>query len=565
MISISACNSQSMARQAPASRTNGWPEKSLGPRAESFSLSSIHEEGKSGAPQTPQKKAPALSSRTRPSQARADETPVKTKPAYPSLLCQKSPREVKDCLKIPRESQTPPSAPKAPSTSACNAVAAGSEVFVPCSGHGATFTATTPANQVMLEIVSELSLNDQKIKTVVKQSLEDIGCRGGVDSASILLFRSTIAKALGLPQTVFPDVQRQHIRFDLDSKGVLDEQQAYMMVKMNLWEHRKKLGVYESGVEIPEKTMDSAGYSLLEELGRGNQCKAALARTRSGELRCVKAYDKAKTGALELDGFREEFEILKHIGGHENIASVQEVFQDNRFYYMVQPVYHGKDFTTLQKLARRSGVSTTEHWYREIFHQCFEGLAHLHRHGIMHGDIKESNLMLETDDYARPSVVIIDFGLVQTAVSDAKVVWGTPGYIAPETWATGKSFPGGDMFAMGVVILQMLLNKIPPHHNPPKGEILPGGIFTEGLRTIKEVSNATRTRSPPFNSLVTELPLLTELTKQLLDMDVEKRPSARKALQDSWFVPMSKQVQSPFEDAFPGLAPLGDLLRTWFA
>merc|ERR1712054_607253 len=256
-------------------------------------------------------------------------------------------------------------------------------------------------------------------------------------------------------------------------------------------------------------------------------------------------------------GLKEEYEVLQHLGKHTNIAAVEEIFQDEQFYYIVQDLYQGGDFTTLQHRAQKASVSMTESWWKGIFRQCFEGLHHIHQHALMHGDIKESNLMLRSDNFIQPAVVIIDFGLVQTAVSDKKLLWGTPGYIAPETFETGKAYPGGDCFAMGVVMMQMWINKIPPHHNPPKAEVLPGGIFTEGLRTIKDVGAFTRSRTPPFDSLGPDGKARSSLLRCLLEKEVRRRPSAKMALRDAWFAPDMKEIF--LEDSF------SDLFLGWFA
>jgi len=389
----------------------------------------------------------------------------------------------------------------------------------------------------------------------VMQCFYEVADEHGIDESRVKQFRSVVSDKLRLPETVFPDIKRQHLRFDLDGSGSLNKHEAYILVKMNLWEHRKKLAKYNSGVVIPCKSLANAGYAILRELGHGNQCNANLGQDQSGELWCIKTYDKVRMKPIEFDGMREEFEVLQHLGKHPNIAVVSEVFQDDHSYYMVQELYKGKDFTTLKQRASEANVSTTESWWRGIFRQCFQGMAHIHKHALMHGDIKESNLMLKTEDYSQPHVVIIDFGLMQTAVSDAHVLWGTPGYVAPETWETGKSYPAGDIFAMGVVIMQMLLNRIPPHHNPPRTAVLPGGIFTDGLNTLQEVGIFTRARTPPFDLLSAELPALALLARQLLEKEVRRRPCAQKVLQHAWF----DVDESGFDvDGF------SELFRRWF-
>lgn len=261
----------------------------------------------------------------------------------------------------------------------------------------------------------------------------------------------------------------------------------------------------------------------------------------------------------DVDSLKEEFDALQNLAAHPNLASAFSMFQDSQFYYMIQELYTGGDFTKLKDRAIKLNVQMDESWWREIFRQSFTGLAHLHGSALMHCDIKEPNLMLKTDRYTRPEVVIIDLGLVRSAASDTNTICGTPGYIAPETWETGKMYPGGDVFALGIVIMQMLLDKVPPHHNPPQCQVLPGGIFTEGANTIQDVQLATSARSPPFNLLSAEFPFLADLTRRLLDKDVSRRPCAKQVLCDAWFRSFGPDDKSDYRDCGGAI----DLLLNW--
>jgi serine/threonine protein kinase len=289
-----------------------------------------------------------------------------------------------------------------------------------------------------------------------------------------------------------------------------------------------------------------SGFQIGEDvLGTGNQSIARRAIDRDGRACCVKIYEKAKMNAVDVDALKTEFEVLQRLGTHSSIARAFEIFEDSQYYYMTFELYQGGDFTTLKEAAALANVVVDDAWWRGVFRQCFEGLGYLHGNAFMHCDIKESNVMLKRDVYDSPEVVIIDFGFVQGFILDSTTISGTPGYIPPETWGSGRFFPRGDVFAMGVVIMQMLLDKVPPHHNPPECEVLPGGIFTDGVSLIKAVGTVTRTRTPPFNLMAKQWPVLTQLTRRLLAKDVLKRPSVRQVLQDVWFASDSQDVILP--------------------
>merc|ERR1712048_666704 len=184
---------------------------------------------------------------------------------------------------------------------------------------------------------------------------------------------------------------------------------------------------------------------------------------------------------------KKEFEIMSKFR-NDRIARTFEIFQDTSFYYLVNEPYHGGDLSKARMNASKYGVPITQDWWRKIFRQCVEGLQHLHERGLIHCDIKEPNLMLKTDNFQDPDVVIIDFGVAQEFVSDRQRLCGTPGYIPPETLQTTKWYPKGDCFSLGVTMLQLVLDQIPESGKGPDGApiMLKMGIFSQGARSIDE-------------------------------------------------------------------------------
>merc|ERR1711908_215028 len=92
---------------------------------------------------------------------------------------------------------------------------------------------------------------------------------------------------------------------------------------------------------------------------------------------------------------------------------------------------------------------------------------------------------------------------------------------------------------MGVVIMQMILDCVPPHHEASKWQVIPGGIFTKGVTNIQEATHVVKTREPPFDSMPEELHGLTEVARRLLDKHVKNRPLANDVLSDPWFASAS--------------------------
>jgi len=208
----------------------------------------------------------------------------------------------------------------------------------------------------------------------------------------------------------------------------------------------------------------------------------------------------------------------------------------------VNEVYRGGDFLTLKAQAQGQGVNMTEAWWRRLLLQCLRALEFMHEQAMVHCDIKEPNLMLKTADYRRPEVVIIDFGVAQSCASSKASMSGTPNYMPPEVWTDKKWYPVGDIFSMGVVMVQMVTDNIPEHHRALRpGEML-RGIFAEGCDTVADVARATQTREAPVHLVAAQFPGLADLTRGLLEKDWCRRPTADQALAHAWLAKCSSSL-----------------------
>jgi serine/threonine-protein kinase len=102
---------------------------------------------------------------------------------------------------------------------------------------------------------------------------------------------------------------------------------------------------------------------------------------------------------------------------------------------------------------------------RAIASQLLDGLAALHRAGLVHGDMKSDNVLVDTTA-AGDHVTIIDLGLVRpsetsTAQLPPRVVSGTPQYMAPEQIRGEPLTPATDLYAVGVILYEMLTGTTP--------------------------------------------------------------------------------------------------------
>eukprot|EP00434_Breviolum_minutum_P001392 symbB.v1.2.001223.t2/scaffold66.1/size357995/26 len=275
---------------------------------------------------------------------------------------------------------------------------------------------------------------------------------------------NALVQKLNLPSSFFYDLDLQFSQFDFDGDGTLNREETSCMVKSILKERRASAGgkPEDCDVLVPYKTLQDGGYVVVRELGRGGQGVMYLGKKETQRNwftcrqndddteYCIKFYYKKDSNAGSIHEIVDEFSRMKDFD-NEHVARTFETFQDQDFYYLVNEPYFGGDWTKLACKAYESGVHMTEDWWRNLYSQCLHGLDYLHRKAQMHCDIKEPNLMVKgKNDYRRPEVVYIDFGLSQAFARKVENVTGTPGYIPPETWQEKAWYPSGDIFSLGV-------------------------------------------------------------------------------------------------------------------
>lgn len=399
------------------------------------------------------------------------------------------------------------------------------------------FAPASPARAEVNRLCKAISLllEDRNVlKRAVVQCFNTVAKESGqVGPEGLEEVRAVLSRVLQVPLEVFNDIQSDFPYFDFDGNGFLEVNEVYKLVKFHLRQYRKQLGGESATVDMPFKSMEQCGFTVTKELGRGSQGIAKLVHNKSGRQLCVKCLQKPSMSTSGMEELFEEFKTLQNLEC-DRIAKVFELFQDSTFYYMVAEPYFGGDFMSLVHRATSRKVPLTEQWWRNIFRQCCEGLQFMHEQAMMHCDIKEPNLMLKTDDLNKPQVVIIDFGVCRAMVQQPNgLPGGTPGYMPPETILKQKWWPKGDIFCLGVTLLQVLTGKSPPLGD--RTTATPGGIFIEGCRTVQDMFDATLSRQPPFHLVPNVWPGMRNLLQAMLAKDLSTRSTSKQILSHPWF------------------------------
>jgi serine/threonine protein kinase len=198
-------------------------------------------------------------------------------------------------------------------------------------------------------------------------------------------------------------------------------------------------------------------YELLEKLGGGGMGTVYRAHDhQAGRVVALKFLSESLAGDPVLKRrFQREAQAAAALD-HVNIGAIHgvEETEDGRLF-IVMPYYEGG---TLKSAIANGPLPVAE--AIRCAAQVADGLAHAHAHGVIHRDIKPANLMFDGDG----SLKILDFGIAKIAgekLTRTGLVLGTLAYMSPEQAAGGVLDHRTDLWALGVVLHEMLTGRPP--------------------------------------------------------------------------------------------------------
>jgi eukaryotic-like serine/threonine-protein kinase len=200
--------------------------------------------------------------------------------------------------------------------------------------------------------------------------------------------------------------------------------------------------------------------SVLAEGGMGTVYQAE--RLQLGRQVAIKfLHDWAGADPQLVKRFDIEARTMSRLA-HPNCVAVID-FGVEGTPYLVMDLVIGKTLRAMM----REGVVPAGRALR-IIRQVLAGLAHAHSHGIVHRDVKPENILLEQAAGFEDHVRILDFGLAKVLGSHSDLTrgmaLGTPNYMAPEQLGSGTVDERTDVYAVGIVLFEMLTGQKPFSH-----------------------------------------------------------------------------------------------------
>jgi Protein kinase domain len=262
--------------------------------------------------------------------------------------------------------------------------------------------------------------------------------------------------------------------------------------------------VSEAAVAVAPNELVLGRYRPLEPLGSGGSGSVWLARDEpTGVEVALKIVPREGKAACRAEREASAAARLRHAGCQHAYA----LARDSRHVYIAYEYVPGK---TLRQALRDGELHDAA--ALEAAAQICEALAHAHGHGIVHRDVKPSNVLLaEGEDI---SIKLLDFGLArmdgEETLTAAGDVPGTLAYIPPERLRGEESGPAADVWAVGVLLWEALAGWHP---------FWQGSLLDTARRIESGAVSLARARP--------DLPRpLIELVDRALSIDPARRPTA---------------------------------------
>jgi WD40 repeat protein len=274
----------------------------------------------------------------------------------------------------------------------------------------------------------------------------------------------------------------------------------------------------EGGCEVLPRTLGQ--YRLLEKLGRGGMgavYKALHLKLEKHVALKVLAPERLSDPQAVARFLRE----MRAVGrlDHRNIVGATDAGESGGTHFLVMELVEG---LSLQELVRRVGKLPVAEAC-ETIRQAAEGLAHAHAHGLVHRDVKPSNLLLGRDG----RVKILDLGLARlqlegpesSDVTATGVFMGTADYMAPEQAGNPHGVDHrADIYGLGCTLYKLLAGRAP---------------FEEGKydTALKKMLAHAQAPVPPLRKLRPEVPeVLERVVRGMLEKEAGRRPETAGAV-----------------------------------
>jgi eukaryotic-like serine/threonine-protein kinase len=205
-------------------------------------------------------------------------------------------------------------------------------------------------------------------------------------------------------------------------------------------------------LHFPAGRIFAGRYRIVSLLGRGGMGEVYRADDlKVGQTVALKLLASAATrDQRAVQQFVREVRLARGIA-HVNVCRVYDIGEAEGWHYLSMEFVDGE---TLRSLLRRIGRLPREKAF-DIATQLCAGLAAAHEQGVLHRDLKPTNIMID----GRGRVRIMDFGLAIPSDASVHEFAGTPGYMAPEQIVGARITERTDLYALGLIVYELFVGE----------------------------------------------------------------------------------------------------------
>ena len=239
----------------------------------------------------------------------------------------------------------------------------------------------------------------------------------------------------------------------------------------------------------PDGAQSIAHYTLRREIGRGGMSSVYEAEdTRTGTNFALKLLTLPPSLAANeksnlIARFEREARTIARLS-HPSIVDIHEIGEENGRHFLAMEYLHGE---TLRERMTRELITPEES--QKILTQVAGAVDAVHAAGIVHRDIKPTNIMLLPDGTAK----LLDFGIArsteETSITSTGILVGSPSYMAPEQIKGEAGTAATDLWALGVLAYEMLSG-----HPPFTGQTVANVLY--------QITNESPARTPTLSVAV---------------------------------------------------------------
>ncbi len=309
-----------------------------------------------------------------------------------------------------------------------------------------------------------------------------------------------------------------------------------------------------SSVPLPATGEHFGKYEVLTKVGQGGF--GVVFKGRDPVLQRTVAIKTCSTLDEKLrQRFFREGQIAAGLQ-HANVTTVHDLGVQGGVPYLVQEFLAGEDLDHLIETGAELKTSTR----LDILLQIARGLEYAHQAGVLHRDVKPSNIRVLADG----TVKIMDFGIAKLLNTDTRltgtgVAMGTAGYLAPEQLRSEELDERADVFSFGVLAYELLTGQRPFQGEDfsqisyqllyvepsPVNELWPECPTMLGTIVGRCLAKDRVARYPDFTRVIADLEPLYDLLRTGSRATGSSTTGSQAMQDETWQLPSSQALSSP--------------------